>query len=298
MIRTALAVYLALLGLRCLLKYWKGGVCKSKKRLDGKRIIVTGTTSGIGYETALDLAKRGSTVIMACRTELSALICRSRMLECSPELKPQQLVAKTLDLASFESIRAFCDEIQAEYTSIDALVCTASIRATKYPGSKTLDGLPLVIGTNYVGNFVLVKLLLPLLLRNKIFPDKGRVIVVSSSKHYQAKSHWNDILELHDGTEYENSMLANVAFCKDLARRNMFQPFITASVNPGLVATDMKNRTLAQYILYPFTKSDFAGAQTILHCLLDDDIVSGAYYSDCARTRESSFATQHFSFQL
>ncbi|KAL3307387.1 hypothetical protein Ciccas_014099, partial [Cichlidogyrus casuarinus] len=303
MLFEAVTLCAAALGLSFYFKFWQGGVCKSEKRLDGKRIIVTGTTSGIGYETALDLAKRGATVIMACRNEKLALECRSRMLECSPEVKPQQLVVKTLDLASFQSIRAFCDAIKAEYDAIDALVCNAGISSVNERDAKTRDGLPMVMGTNHVGHFLLVKLLLPLVLRGKSASNKGRVIVVSSKMHYFALFNPKNMFKGLLGTEYSNSKLANVAFCRELAKRNRTEPLITASLHPGLIATgitrfDTINRTLVHHIVYPFTKSAFAGSQTTLHCLLDDDIVSGAYYSDCALTKESSSVTEHFCSTL
>lgn len=102
--------------------YFEGGRCKSKKRLDGKTAIITGANTGIGKETALDLAKRGARVILACRD-------LTRANKAAEEIRTQSgngnVIVEIVDLASLESIRQFAHRINKNEQRLDILINNA-----------------------------------------------------------------------------------------------------------------------------------------------------------------------------
>ena len=91
------------------MKYFHGGVCRSQTRLDGKTVIVTGSNTGIGKETAKDLAKRGAKVIMACRNLDRA---NKAAEEIKSSISDASIQVMKLDLASFSSVRQFAKEVK------------------------------------------------------------------------------------------------------------------------------------------------------------------------------------------
>ena len=102
--------------------YFSGGVCKSKNRLDGKVVIITGANTGIGYETALDLVKRGARVILACRDLRKADAAADKI---RLETGSKNVFVEQLDLSSFESIREFTRRFKANFTRLDILINNA-----------------------------------------------------------------------------------------------------------------------------------------------------------------------------
>ena len=102
--------------------YFSGGVCKSKRRLDGKTVIITGANTGIGKETALDLAKRGARVILACRDLKRANDAAEDVRKLSGN---GNVVVEKLDLASLESVRSFADKINKQEKEINILINNA-----------------------------------------------------------------------------------------------------------------------------------------------------------------------------
>lgn len=99
--------------------YFSGGICKSKRRLDGKTVIITGANTGLGKETALELCKRGARVIMACRDLNKALIASEEIKQIYADAN---LVLEKLDLASMASIRSFADKINKQEDQISVLI--------------------------------------------------------------------------------------------------------------------------------------------------------------------------------
>ena len=110
-------------------RYFNGGVCKSKKRLDGKVVIVTGANCGIGYEAALDFAKRGAHVILACRDMKRAQDAADKIIS---ESKNTKVEIEILDCASFKSVREFCDRINKRLNRLDILVNNAGKKFKKF----------------------------------------------------------------------------------------------------------------------------------------------------------------------
>ena len=102
--------------------FFSGGVCKSKRRLDGKTVIITGANTGIGKETTLDLAKRGARVIIACRDLKKAQEAAEEIIKKSGN---GNIVVEKLDLASLESVRSFAETINQREENIHILINNA-----------------------------------------------------------------------------------------------------------------------------------------------------------------------------
>ena len=145
--------------------------------LHGRTMIVTGANTGIGYTTALALAGVGARVIFACRSKVTGEAAVARARQTHPGCAAQ---FAALDLASFKSIRAFADDLQAD--RIDALICNAGLAAMSY--SQTEEGYERTVGVCHIGHFLLTRLLMPRLLA----AGTPRVIMVSSQSHRSPKS--------------------------------------------------------------------------------------------------------------
>lgn len=127
-------------------RYVAGGRCKSTARLEGKVVIITGANTGIGKETARDLARRGARVIIACRDTAKAEAAAS---EIRAETGNQEVIAKKLDLADTKSIREFAERFLAEEKELHILINNAGVMLCPY--SKTADGFEMQLGVNHLG---------------------------------------------------------------------------------------------------------------------------------------------------
>jgi NAD(P)-dependent dehydrogenase (short-subunit alcohol dehydrogenase family) len=224
-------------GLGCvyLIRKWAaGGVCRSQARLDGKTVIITGANSGIGLETAVDLAKRNARVILACRSvergETAAVEVRKRSGN-------NNAVFVQLDLASLDSVRKFAAKILEEEPRIDILINNAGVMAIPNR-TLTQDGFEMQFGTNHLGHFLLTNLLLD---RIKEAPS-ARIVSVSSKASEQGRLDLSDLNSEKSYSEwyaYGASKLANVLFTRSLAKR-LQGTRVTANVlHPGVIVTEL-----------------------------------------------------------
>ena len=205
-------------GMFLLKKYLSGGVCRSKARLDGKTVIITGANTGIGKETALDLAKRGARVILACRDLDKANTAANEIREASGN---SGILVKKLDLASKNSVREFADGIVKGETKLDILINNAGIMCC--PCWKTEDGFDMQFGVNHLGHFLLTNLLIDLLKRSA----PSRVVNVSSNAH-RGEIDLDDLNSEKSYSRvgaYSNSKLANILFTRELSRRTSLHHF-------------------------------------------------------------------------
>ncbi|XP_019850137.1 PREDICTED: retinol dehydrogenase 11-like isoform X1 [Amphimedon queenslandica] len=273
-----------------------GRSCTSKRRLDGKVAIVTGANTGIGKETALDLAKRGARVILACRDEKKGREAVSYVKEGSGS---ENVVLKKLDLASLASIRTFSSEILDEEDRIDILINNAGVMLTPY--CLTEDGFEMQFGTNHLGHFLLTNLLL-----DKIKESApSRIVTVSSVGHYFGSLDFNDMMwSKHYGSQksYFRSKLANVMFARELGKRLEGTGVTTYSLHPGSINTELGRHLVAGWkaifkpILYPISwllaKTPTQGAQTTLHCAVSEEAegITGKYWSNCSIAKPNKLA--------
>lgn len=192
----------------------------------GRRIIVTGATSGLGAEATRALARAGAHVVMACRDP-----DRARALAATIE---GDVEVRRLDLADLASVRSFADDLDGE---VDVLVNNAGVLAVPY--GLTEDGFELHLGVNHLGPFVLTGLLLERI--------RGRVVTVSSGLHRLAVR--GEVLRPQPErygrwSAYGRSKLVNLLFARELDRRlgAAGSSAISVAAHPGVAATEGQRR--------------------------------------------------------
>ncbi|KAI8485324.1 Retinol dehydrogenase 12 [Branchiostoma belcheri] len=277
------------IGLYFLRKYCAGGVCRSPARLDGKTVIITGANTGIGKETARDLAARGARVILACRDLNKAETAASEIRKSTGN---GNVVIEQLDLASLASVRTFATIINEREPKVNILINNAGVAAC--PQWKTEDGFEMQFGTNHLGHFLLTNLLLDKLKNSA----PSRVVIVSALAHVWGKIDFDDI---NSETSYSpigsycQSKLANVLFMRELARRLEGTGVTVNALHPGVMHTEIGRHFFTTFgwaalpmipfvaVYYLFWKSVKQGAQTTIHLAVDRELetTSGLYFSDC-----------------
>ena len=269
--------------------YANGPSCEIRRFLHGKYVLITGANSGIGKETAYELARRGAYVIMACRDIEKGKKARA---EIKRKVPSADIVIKHLDLASKASIDRFVYEFREVYSRLDILINNAATGFSR-KRETTEDGFELAFGTNHLGHFYLTYKLMSLLEDS----SPSRVINVSSKIAFTAKMNWDDLQSERNynlAEAYNQSKLANILHAKELARRYEFPNVRTCSVHPGVSLTELSSISFRNfwvkifyYPLYPIlwliTKSVNKAAQTTVHCALIEHIAlsSGGIYQDC-----------------
>ena len=152
--------------------------------LTGRRALVTGATSGLGYETAKALLQYGAEVLVAARNPEKT----TQAVRSLTQATGREPVSVELDLADLSSVERAAAEISKSYDSLDILVNNAGVMATPY--RQTIDGFELQLGTNHLGAFALTGLLLPAMLD----VEGSRVVAVSSIGHrIRARIHFDEM---------------------------------------------------------------------------------------------------------
>jgi NAD(P)-dependent dehydrogenase (short-subunit alcohol dehydrogenase family) len=246
----------------------------------GRIAVVTGANSGIGFEAAAVLARRGAHTVLACRDAGKAEDAVARLSAAVPEASVSVV---PLDLASLESVRAAADQILAAHDRIDLLINNAGLMWPPY--GKTTDGFELQFGTNHLGHFALTGLVLEAML-----PMPGsRVVTVSSNGHRAGRINFADLQsERRYGrmTAYAQSKLANLMFTYELQRRMHAAGAPTAALaaHPGVAFTEL-TRSLPTVIQSAnhaigglFTQSAAMGALPTLRAATDPAAAGGEYY--------------------
>ena len=200
----------------------------------GRRAVVTGANSGLGLVTALELARAGATVLMACRNLQKGAAAADQIRD---EVPNAQVEVVELDLGSLASVRQFADGLDTD--ALDLLVNNAGIMWV--PQQRSDDGFELTFGTNHLGHFALTGRLLDRLNR----AQAARVVTLSSNEHRRGHIHFDDLqLDRSYGPRkaYRQSKLANAAFGLELDRRLRASGSSIKSVlaHPGYTATNIQ----------------------------------------------------------
>ncbi|KAM6948420.1 retinol dehydrogenase 12-like [Aplochiton taeniatus] len=267
------------------------GQWSSDVRIDGKTVIITGANTGIGKETAMDLARRGGRVILACRDLAKAETARVEIVDATGN---PNILLRQLDLGDTASIREFAHTINTEESRLHVLINNAGVMMCPY--SKTANGFEMQFGVNHLGHFLLTFLLLDLLRQSA----PSRIITLSSMAHAWGRIQLEDPnseTAYHSRRAYGQSKLANILFTRSLARRLEGRGVTVYAVHPGIVRTELKRHMnlallISWKIVRPFTKTIAQGAQTSIYCAVEPslDTQSGGYYSDCKPSSCSSAA--------
>jgi NAD(P)-dependent dehydrogenase (short-subunit alcohol dehydrogenase family) len=202
----------------------------------GKFAIVTGANAGLGYETALELAKAGAEVIVAARNPAKGEEAVRRIRAEHPAAK---VLHQPLDLASLQSVTGFADRMKAQGKPIDILVNNAGVMMP--PTRRTTeDGFELQFGVNYLAHFALTAALLPLLRKAKA----PRVVNLSSGAHHTGQIHFDDLQwtrRYQPWPAYSQSKLAMLMFALELQRRSDAAGWslLSTAAHPGYARTEL-----------------------------------------------------------
>jgi len=244
--------------------------------LTGKIAVVTGANSGIGYETALALAQKGATVVMACRNLQKAEIAVKQIQQTNPLGK---LEIMALDLGDLDSVRRFATTFHEQYDQLDMLINNAGIMVPPY--GTTIQGFETQIGVNHLGHFALTGLLLNLLLQT----PQSRVVTVSSVAHRFGQIDFNDLhwerKSYKPNQAYGQSKLANLLFTYELHRKLVAagQSTIAVAAHPGWTETNLQQHSgMASFFNPFFAQPQSMGALPTLRAAVDADISGGTYY--------------------
>uniref|UniRef100_UPI0037E85654 retinol dehydrogenase 14b n=1 Tax=Semicossyphus pulcher TaxID=241346 RepID=UPI0037E85654 len=263
----------------------------------GKTVIVTGANCGIGKALAGELLKLHARVIMACRDQRSA---EEAAKDIKKQAGPEQgeVVIKHLDLASLESVRKFCEEINEEESKIDVLINNAGLYQCPY--TKTEDGFEMQLGVNHLGHFLLTLLLLDLLKSSA----PSRIVVVSSKLYKYGHINFDDLNSESNYNKsfcYSQSKLANLLFTLELAQQLEGSGVTVNALTPGIVRTKLGRHVQIPFLAKPlfylaslvFFKSPLEGAQTPLYLACSPEVegVSGKCFANCEEEQLMDKAT-------
>nr|XP_055052646.1 dehydrogenase/reductase SDR family member 13a.3 [Misgurnus anguillicaudatus] len=267
----------------------KGARFKSNATLKGRTAIVTGSNTGIGKATALDLARRGARVILACRNKQKA---EAAVYDIRRESGNSEVLYMHLDLASLKSVRSFAETFLKSEPRLDLLINNAGLIVC----GKTEDGFGMAFGVNHLGHFLLTLLLLDRLKE----AEHSRVVNVSALLHHLGSLDFNllntqkDLVTgqsfWHAFRAYCHSKLCNVLFTRELANRLEGTSVTCYCLHPGVIATEIGRymRLWQRLLVLPLSKLFFldaeGGAQTTLYCALQEGLepLSGRFFSSCA----------------
>jgi len=246
----------------------------------GRVAVITGSNTGLGFETAAALAAKGAHVVLAVRNLDKGKDAELLIKRRSPNA---DIALQELDLTSLDSVRAAAEQLRSDHERIDLLINNAGVMWT--PKSNTKDGFELQFGTNHLGHFAFTGLLL-----DRLLPVAGsRIVTVSSIGHrILADIHFDDLQWEHSYNRvaaYGQAKLANLLFTYELQRRLApHATTIAAAAHPGGSNTEL-TRNLPPWLqpalngLFGLIAQDAAmGALPQLRAATDPTVVGGQYY--------------------
>ncbi|CAG2106075.1 unnamed protein product, partial [Medioppia subpectinata] len=255
-------------------------------------VVVTGGNTGIGKETAHQLAIRDAKVYILCRDTKKGETAVNDILSVTPKANIKLL---SLDLSSLKSVRKCVEELSGLETKVDILINNAGVMGC--PEWQTKDGFEMQFGTNHLGHFLFTLHLIPLLKK----APAARIVNVSAEIHKFGRINLDNI-NIRNGAydnfyAYGQSKLANILFSRELAKRLRHSNINTYSLHPGVINTNLsrhvdnpelhegKGQTDRGWFRRNFLMTPLMGSQTTLYCALDDELAneSGYYYNNCLR---------------
>ncbi len=263
--------------------------------MQGKVILVTGANSGIGKETARELARRGATVVVGARSEPKG---KAAAQEIAASTGRDDVGLLLVDLADLDSVRAAAADFEARYDRLDVLVNNAGLvlmdrRTTKHGHESTF-------GINHLGPFLLTELLKARLTA----AAPARVVNLSSGGHSMSRGlDWDDLHREQKGygglAAYGDSKLCNILHAKELNRRWAGSGVTAYAVHPGVVRTGFAADGDAPgwfgWLIAAtkwFYLTPAKGARTSIHCATAplEQLEPGGYYAKSRRARETTYA--------
>jgi NAD(P)-dependent dehydrogenase (short-subunit alcohol dehydrogenase family) len=246
-------------------------------------VLITGASSGLGYEAALKLARLGANVVMVAR---DARRGENALAAVKAVAGPASVSLLLCDMASLTAVRALAKGIAAHRDRLDVLVNNAG--SVKMARETTPEGLEWTFAANYLGHFLLTNLVRDLLRRSA----PARIVNVSSVGHRQGTIDFDNLQFEHGGyrmmSAYGRSKLAQILFTRELARRLQGSGVTVNALHPGAVATGIWTKEALPWYartpialakrLFMITPSD--GADRILYLATSPEVegATGGYY--------------------
>lgn len=253
--------------------------------MQGKTVVITGATSGIGAVAARHLARQGARIIIVARDRRRAEVTLRDLRNANAR---QAHTAFYADLSRLAQMKRVAAEIAAAEPRIDVLMNNAGLISSR--NQKTEDGLELMFATNHLSYFVLTELLL-----ERLRTSGGRVVSTASEAHRRGQLDFDHLQELKGSAGYGTTKLCNILFTRELARRLAGSGVTANCLHPGFVATRFGDnaggalRTGLAIAKRLFALSAEEGAKTMVYLASAAEVAgrSGGYYDRCALAEPS-----------
>jgi len=256
--------------------------------IQGKIVLVTGASSGIGKATATELARQGANVVLLCRNRSKG---ESTVSEIHNQVPQSTVELVVVDLASLGSLRSAAHEVITRFPQVDVLINNAGLM----PGTREIseDGFEMQFAVNHLAPFTLTNLLLSHMKK----AAAARIVTVSSEMHQGTTLNFDDLQSERDYARirtYKRSKLANVLFTYELARRLAGTRVTANCLHPGVVATDIIRdlpfplgfvmKAAGAFMLTPEK-----GARTSVYLATAPELssISGKYFISCKEKTSS-----------
>lgn len=249
--------------------------------VEGKIVLVTGATGGIGRATTVELARRGAHVLVVARTAERG---RATVADIGAAVRGARLEPLTCDLSDMNAVRALAATVAQRHERLDILINNAAV--AMFRRELTDDGLEVGFAVNHLAPFLLTTSLLPMLQ----VPTEARVVTVTSDNHKQVKEvAWDDLqgaVAFKPLQAYNRTKLMNVWFTRILAQKVAGTGVTANCVSPGFVRTGLARNARGPFALFirlvaPFQSSPEQGAETTVHVAASPDVssVNGGYFA-------------------
>jgi len=260
----------------------------NEKQLEGKICLITGATSGIGWETAIAMARAGARLVLPVRSMEKGEALRNEIHHLTGNGHADLM---DCDLASLESVRAFADSFREKYDRLDILINNAGVWEMKR--KESADGIELTFAVNHLAPFLLTYQLTDLLIASA----PSRVINVSSMAHRFGKIRFHDLegkKRWSSFGSYAQSKLANILFSKELSRKMNGAGVTVNSLHPGMVNTRLFRRMpeFMTGLFRFFMINPEKGAQTSVYLATSPDVqnVTASYFRNSKLTNPAPHA--------
>jgi NAD(P)-dependent dehydrogenase (short-subunit alcohol dehydrogenase family) len=257
----------------------------------GKRVLITGANSGIGYHAAFTLARKGADVILACRDRRKGEAALIRLATEAPGTNTELAI---LDLASLDSVHDFAARQLAQRRPLDILVNNAGVMAPP-KRQQTADGFELQFGTNVLGHFALTGLLLPALQQAAAEATQPpRIVTIASIAHKRGRLNFDDLQYRQNYAPmktYQQSKLANLMLALEMDRRLQTggSNILSVAAHPGVANTNLfqtgqhsaienATRKVVGHLIGAFLNTDAEGALPTLYAATSSEVARGGYY--------------------
>ncbi|TDG15466.1 SDR family NAD(P)-dependent oxidoreductase [Seongchinamella unica] len=260
--------------------------------LNGKHIVITGATAGIGRSSALTLGQLGADLTLLNRNPEKAEALAEEVMAAGGS-EPTLI---TMDMARLDSVREAAAATLALGKPIDVLLNNAGLVNTER--RVTADGFEETLAVNHFAPFLLTGLLLPALQQ----APAARIVNVASDAHAFVKGMGFEDMQAEQSyktfREYGRSKLANILFTRSLATRLADSNITVNCLHPGAVATSLGSQNegllanLLPKLLKPFFRNPDKGAETSIYLCQSDAVagISGAYFANCKQAKPKPWA--------